>query len=304
MNKKLLLIILALTCYSKIFACLNGESIVLKDGTFLYQDTQWPVPHGHDFYFNDFENGITRLDSLYKATKDLDYLSDKGLLLILLKEYDQAIKIYLDIENLQAGRYSTASNLGTAYELIGQNESALKWIKKAVEIDPTSHKNSEWLHVKILETKIKGSSFITTDFLLNTNFGTEIMPTSSLNDDEISKLSKALYYQLNERVSFVKPKEKIVAQLLFDLGNLEFLLLHYGNAKLNYKEAEKYGYSGKLIEHRFKESTRLYKLSDTISYREVHRPAKPNYFMLGLGGFAVFTLIFIFIYIYKERLKS
>ncbi len=135
--------ILTLLFLNQVYACLNGDSKILKDGTYLYEDREGNVPYGH-FFINepDFKNGLTQLDSLYKATKDLDYLSDKGLLLILLKRYKEAIKLYLEIEKIQPNRYSTASNIGTAYELNGDNENALKWIQKAVQVDHTSHKNS------------------------------------------------------------------------------------------------------------------------------------------------------------------
>jgi len=131
--KRLATIILTLFFINQTFACLNGDSKVLKDGTFLYEDREGSVPYGHEFYKDDFENGIKKLDSLYNAIKDLDYLSDKGQLLILLERYEEAIKLYLKIEKIEPNRYSTASNIGTAYELFGQNENALKWIKKAVE---------------------------------------------------------------------------------------------------------------------------------------------------------------------------
>ena len=87
---------------------------------------------------------------------DLDYLSDKGFVLIISGRYSEAIDLYLQIEKLEPNRYSTASNIGTAYEMIGENEKALHWIKRAVAIDPASHDNSEWIHVNILEAKIHG----------------------------------------------------------------------------------------------------------------------------------------------------
>lgn len=117
-------------------------------------------------------------------------------------------------------------------------------------------------------------------------------------------MSSALYYQLNERISFVKPKEAIVAQLLFDLDNLAFLRNDFSLALADYQDAQKYGYSGKLIADRIKESTRLNKLSKEISYIEVHRPALPNYFMIGLWALGAFMLISIFVYIYKQSLNS
>ncbi len=59
------------------------------------------VLYGHMFgNAEGFKEGIRKLDSLYKATKDLDYLSDKGLLLILLKQYDKAIELCPKLRSL------------------------------------------------------------------------------------------------------------------------------------------------------------------------------------------------------------
>jgi tetratricopeptide (TPR) repeat protein len=286
--KQLLTIIFTLLFFNQTFACLNGESIVLKDGTLLYQDQEGMVPVGHSFNKDNFENGVKTLDSLYKATKDIDYLSDKGLLLILLERYEEAIKLYLEIEKKKPNRYSTASNIGTAYELFGQNENALKWIKKAVEIDPKSHNNSEWIHVKILEAKIKGEQFYTTSFLLNTEFGTDVTPSSQMTKQELQTLYYALYYQLNERISFVEPKEKIVAQLLFDLGNIAFLLGNYADATEDFKRAKYYGYTGQLIEQR------------------LERTAQGEYSYLTYGLWILGCILFAILIrtIYKRRKKQ
>lgn len=253
MKKLFIIIFLSILVSSDIFACLNGETKVLKDGTFLYEDIEGNVPYGHSFSQDSFEETISKLDSLYAVTNDLDYLSDKGFLLILQKKYDKAIKLYLKIEKNEPNRYSTASNIGTAYELSGQIETALKWIKKSVEIDPGSHYNSEWIHVRILEAKLKGEEFYTTKFLLNTEFGLADKPKTKMTKQELQKLSKALYYQLNERISFIKKKDKIVAQLLFDLGNIAFLLANYSDATKDYKKAKSYGFKDQLIEKRIKE---------------------------------------------------
>jgi tetratricopeptide (TPR) repeat protein len=301
MVKSLLVILLTLLFTSKLFACLNGESRALKNGTILFEeDVEKSVPYGHRFHIEEFANAIIKLDSLYKATKDLDYLSDKGLLLILLKEYNQAIAIYLEIEKIEPNRYSTASNIGTAYELLGENENALRWIKKSVEIDAKSHKGSEWIHIKILEAKLKGEQFITSDFLLNTNFGTEKLPKSSLTSWELANLSEELYYQLNERISFVKPKDKIVAQLLFDLANANFLLGNFDVAKNDYEMAKEYGFENNLIEERIRESERLIKLPKETSDKIIADRVKPNYLIYGLAMLLSIAALTIF-FVYKRR---
>ncbi len=286
-------------------ACLNGESKMLKDNTFLYEDMEGNVPYGHIFNGDEgLEIGIRRLDSLYKATKDLDYLSDKGLLLILLKQTDAAIKLYLEIEKLSPNRYSTASNIGTAYELIGDDKNALKWIKRSIEIDEKSHNGSEWIHVKILEAKINGNNSINTSFLLNTDFGNDSIPRSKLTKDELLKLSNSLYFQLNERVSFVAPKEKIVAQLLFDLGNIAYLIGNYGDAVSDYWQAINYGFENKIIETRIKLSDREIQRISLEKRKKILAALTPktiNYSIyIGLG-FMLLLSIFIAIFVFKNK---
>lgn len=250
MKKPLLLLLFIISNFS--FACLNGETKVLKNGVFVYEDHQGSCPYGHKFYIENFPKLIKELDSLYIATKDLDYLSDKGYVLIVQKKYHEALTVYQKIEKLEPNRYSTASNVGTIYELIGENKKAYDWINKAVKINSKSHNESEWLHLKILEAKINGANYINSDFLLNLSFGNEEQPKSNLTKKERDKLIKSLYHQLNERISFIKSKDKIIGLLLFELGNLLVLNKDYFEANCVFDKAFEYGFEGELFYKRIK----------------------------------------------------
>lgn len=295
MNKYILLLV-SFFAVGELLACINGESKILSDGTFLYEDHDGRVPRGHTFDFAGFPEGIYRLDSLYKATKEIEYLSDKGVLLILTKEYQAAIQLYLEIEKSHPDRYSTASNMGTAYELIGDNENALKWIEKSVTLNPESHFGSEWIHVNILKAKISGDSLINSEFLLHTSFGNDILPHSELSKAELEKLYQSLYFQLNERMSFVEPEDKIVAQLLFDLGNIEFLLKHKTEAKKNYQRALEYGYTEGNIQEKIAAITEM---DMKISEIKQHIDFSPV-----IIGVVVFLLIGILILFIRRKKKS
>ena len=228
------------------FACLNGETKILKNGAYVYIDHRGLVPRGHHFS-GELPEIIKQLDSLYRKTNDIDYLSDKGYVLIVQKKYEEALKLYLNIEKIKPNRYSTASNIGTLYELIGENQKAYNWIKKSIEINPESHNGSEWLHLKILEAKIKNISDVSGSFLINTNFGTTGIPQTKLSKEEIDKLAKEVYFQVNERMSFIEPKDKIISILLFELGNLVQLKGEHENALQIYRTAREYGFDGDLI---------------------------------------------------------
>ncbi|RUT71160.1 tetratricopeptide repeat protein [Flavobacterium cupreum] len=246
MNKFKVFVVLVLVSF-KTFACLNGETKVLANGVEAYIDHDGLVPQGHNFFRGEYPKLIIQLDSLYKETNDLDYISDKGYLLIVLGKYHEALKLYLNIEKIESNRYSTASNLGTLYELMGENQKAYDWIKKSVAINPESHNSSEWLHLKILEAKIRNLSNISGQFLTNASFGTTGIPETKLSKKEIDKLAKAVYFQVNERISFIEPKDNIISILLFELGNLVELKGEHENALQIYRKAREYGYDNDLI---------------------------------------------------------
>lgn len=264
MNKLKFFVIVLVLFSLKTFACLNGETKILKNGAYAYQDYDGINPQGHNFFEGDFPKLIIELDSLYKKTKDLDYLSDKGYLLIVLGKYDEALRLYLNIEKIKPNRYSTASNLGTLYELMGENQKAYNWIKKSIAINPKSHEGSEWLHLKILEAKIKNLKDVSGQFLINTNFGISREPKTKLSKNEIEKLAQWIYFQVNERMSFIEPKDKIISILLFELANLAELLGKNSSALETYRTARKYGYEGDLIVERMINSSQ----SEINYYRE------------------------------------
>ncbi len=235
----------------------HTEDMILADGTTYEIITNDKVPYGSPFSEEErqkFKKSVDKLETLYQQTNNLDYLSDKGLVLMYLGNYQQAKDIFLQIESIEPNRYSTASNLGTTYELLGDNKNALKWIKRAVEINPKSHHNSEWIHINILEAKVKGEDFYTVEFILKTDFGNETLPTSDLSKRELQQLHEQLLYQLNERAHFIKPKNKIMAELVYALANTAFELEEYSGATYNYRLAKQYGYENKQLTQRLKQA--------------------------------------------------
>lgn len=249
--KKIILIIFILI-FQTSYACLN-ERRVLLNGKITISDEESPVPYGQNYLEKKSQIQL-KLKEVYKKwieNKSLDDYSDYGVLLVYLGEYEKALKVYESIEKIMPGLYSTASNIGTIYELLGENELAYKWIEKAIKIEPESHYGSEWLHLKILKVKLNQKP-LSTSYFLNTEFGNNIIPKSNLDLKKLNDLKYQIYYQLDERVSFIKPKDKIVALLLFELGNICALTDDATSAFRVYKRAKEYGYSSELFEKRFK----------------------------------------------------
>lgn len=306
MKKNIFIISFLLTSLCS-FACLNGETKILKNGIYIYEDHRGIVPYGHNFYNENFPKLAKELDSLYKLTKDLDYLSDKGYVLIIAGKYRQALEIYLKIEKIRPDKYETASNIGTLYELLGENKKALFWINKAIQINPKSHNGSEWLHSKILQAKIGGPKYINSNFLINTDFGKFDEPNSKLSKSERDALIKALYYQLNERVSFIKTEDPIIGLLLFELGNLVFLDKKYDDSKKVYEVARDYGFNSALIKMRinlaeWRASEALYeKINKLQTFNEYYK----NLFITTLViGAIIIILLFLVIWWMSKKMKQ
>lgn len=147
---------------------------------------------------------------------------------ILTGNYAAAIEKLHALESTAPGNYSTAANLGTAYELAGDNKNALHWITEGMKHNDFSHHGTKWLHKKILDAKIAMESdpgyLKRTHILPITESPTQVRNFTfdydgrSLHHEE---LLRALRYQLGERMLFVKPTDPVVADLLYSFAILE-----------------------------------------------------------------------------------
>jgi len=149
--------------------------------------------------------------------------------LLHLGKTEPAVKILEKLERTKPGSYYVAANLGTAYELIGDNEKAFEWIAKSMKRNPESHFGTEWLHLKILKAKQaikKDPKWIETNSVLGIDWvsiGNDLSRVQVKHENtayNADAIRKALEYQLHERTEFVKPTDPTVANLLFDLSHL------------------------------------------------------------------------------------
>jgi tetratricopeptide (TPR) repeat protein len=157
---------------------------------------------------------------------DFETQSDYAVALLHLGRVDEGLEILKKISEKHAQDYVVAANLGTAYELQGKPVEALQWIKRALDLNETSHYGTEWLHVQILNAEIelaKNANWLKGHSVLGLDFGNEPKPKelADLKDPKVVKrLEGALRYQLTERVQLVEKPNAIVADLLFDWGNI------------------------------------------------------------------------------------
>ena len=161
----------------------------------------------------------------------VDNRNDLAVALIHLGRVKEAVALLEELEDKRPGFYFTAANLGTAYELSGENEKALKWIKECIQRNKDSHYGTEWLHVKILEAKLgleRDPDWLKKNSVLGADFRSEDDPQQPKRvardhagrQKSLGEIEDALVYQLHERLEFVKPPDPVVADLLFDLSNV------------------------------------------------------------------------------------
>jgi tetratricopeptide (TPR) repeat protein len=253
--------------------CCINEYRTLLNGNIIFAEAEYLGPRGR-FDSNDtieLQKVLNHAFSIYKVSGKLEDYSDYGSALVYNGNYLKAKKVFQEIELKSPGLYNTAANLGTTYELLGENDSALYWIKKALALNPNSHNGSEWIHVKILEAKIKANGnekYLWTHSILSLNFGKDKVPVN-MDSIDLYNLDNQLYDQLNERMSFIKPKDPIIAQLLFDLGNIRAIGRNVKSGLEVYKYAEEYGYKSELLDTRKSYFEKLQQIADIKNHHTV-----------------------------------
>lgn len=150
--------------------------------------------------------------------------ADYGGVLVHLGQLEKARKVLEAAEAAEPGNYAVASNLGTTFELLGDNVKALEWIKKGMERSPSSHGGTEWVHVKILEAKQAlaiDPKWLESHSVLDVDYGSAPRPALAGKEARVEnrRVMRGAGYQLSERLKFVKAPDPLVGNLLFDLAN-------------------------------------------------------------------------------------
>jgi tetratricopeptide (TPR) repeat protein len=190
----------------------------------------------------------------YDPDSPVARLNDLAVQALLRGESEAALTALEKIEASHPGEYMTAANRGSVLELLGRDEEALTWIKEGIRRNPDSHMRAEWLHAKILEAKLKMKAeptWLDTNWIcgldketlasmssigvknagywatvLSNSPKSSILPSTYMMDTAQGKKSlndvkDALLSQVLVRVLFVKPEDKVMAQLLWELAQIE-----------------------------------------------------------------------------------
>ena len=289
------------------FSCLNLYYVRL-DGKLDYLDIEEGgigAPRSRLFGLSDsaLYFKFKEAERQYKKTNDPRDYSDYGVMLIYRFNYDIAKNIFLEIEAKNPGLYATAANLGTAYELLGMNDSALYWIKKAVSIDSNSHNGSEWIHIKILEAKINAhgdDNYYKTHDVLSLDFGKNEIPSYHFHIDT-QTLERQLHYQLSERITFITTRDPIMGQLLFDLANVALLNDHVLAANEEFDVAKEYGYESEIMDKRISFIKPLVRKANFANFKDGLIKDYPGLLLFILAAAIICLPTYLFYHLKKRR---
>jgi hypothetical protein len=279
-----------LACSSVGHACLwlhgttiDGHYIQVEgsDEARFLEEQVGKTPMGMPSLFEHFE---------YRPDDPVARMNDSAVQVLLRGDARQAVVMLEEVEAGHPGRYYTAANLGTAYELAGDDVKALEWITEGIKRNPASHMRTEWLHARILEAKIAlksdpawlRSQTITGADFKQLNDPGYILPT---RQGELGRehLRDSLRAQLGVRVLFVKPKDAIVAQLLKELALAEAQVGLLQQALVYAGLAERYGLDPGALQTERAAWNETIRKTPPVTERERHSRALIRNALLVLG---------------------
>lgn len=202
-----ILIIFLLSSSNQLFACANeyesGANYTGKSGVkYDFSNIDDVFPDSNSINLIELQEKTMGMS----VETNKEELNNIAVLYMKAGYYNQSIILLQLLLAKYPEDYIVLANIGTANELIGDNLKALEYLQKALSIDSTSHQGTEYVHVEILKAKIgleKSEHFLDNRKIIET--------------DLVSmQLGLDIRYQLIERAYFIKPINKMMAQLFLE----------------------------------------------------------------------------------------
>jgi tetratricopeptide (TPR) repeat protein len=216
------------------FACLNEYYMINAEGRLIPMGNSWKLEELYKRHNPEREAAkLIALEKKLKKEKNYMLLSDYAVSLMKLGKTKEALEILKALYQHFPSEYRIVANLGTAYELNGQPDSALKYIQLDLKLNPEDHKGSEWIHLKILEAELalkKDPQWLKTHTVLQL---TEVQKKDP-------GVQQHLLIQLHERVPFMPGPNELAGSLFVDLGDITAAIGTVAYARGYYRVAKEY----------------------------------------------------------------
>jgi tetratricopeptide (TPR) repeat protein len=237
--KHILLTGLLFFTLTKSYGCANEYGYAL-DGTKIF--TKYFYLSERMMHF-DTPAILKRLGSLKEKVNlgvaDFKTWSDIAANLMKIGRADSSVKILKPLFKQYPEEYNIITNLGTSYELLDELDSALKYISLGFKLNPQSHFGSEWVHVNILQGKIKEKQkpgWMKSNEILNLKNLLHNVDVPNKRK-KVSEMNSEIFYQIRTRVQYTPAPNKTMANILTTLGDFNTRVGTYENALLAYTYA-------------------------------------------------------------------
>lgn len=214
------------------YSCGNEYGHTL-DGDMIFTNFFYLSKKHRDFDTEYIKKKLATAEAKPNAKTDFKIQSNIALYYMKLGDVKKALQILRPLYEKYPNEYTISANLGTAYELDGQLNKALALIKNGYKINSESHFGSEWIHIKILEAKIKEKSnpgWLQTHRILTVEELDKKIPRQRHHHS----MDNHLEYQLRTRVPFTPSPNKVMANLLQTLAEYNVEHGTYENAIMAY----------------------------------------------------------------------
>lgn len=237
MKKNLTFFLFALLSLN-IFACFNEISKIpgIQNGI-TYPDNL----NGWELWKPDIDKAALRsyIARSEKTCGDDVTCSDLVIAYCYNHQFDKALQLSARLVKKYPSRYEVVMTHAAALELNGRFREALAFIRTGMRIDPHSHKDSEWIHVKILEACIAGGAPNT---IIGFDFGNGNEPDTPKGIANVRQLVDQIHFQLTERYYFIPQDDPQFGALLHDYANLLYLANFKTVSREYYDLAIAYGF--------------------------------------------------------------
>lgn len=283
--------LLAIPCGNEYGYTMEGER--------MYTRYFYLTPAMLEFDQDAIKDRISELSGMIKENPDAyEHWSDLAVNLMKQGEVDSAYRILAPLYREHPDEYNLNANLGTCYELMGELDSALKYISRGYEINPKSHASSEWIHVKILEAKIKEKSspgWLKSNEIVTQQFLADMVERGSVRSANW-KVNFNFQYQIRTRAPFTPAPNKVITNLLMTLAKFNEIHGVYENALMAYTYAMRFEgnrYAQRQISNKIKALNRerdaagIKNLSDQFTRIMKLSELDPGILLMGLDSVAV-----------------
>lgn len=160
---------------------------------------------------------------------------------LFAKDFKAALELSTRLVGKYPDDYSVVITHAAALELNGKPAEAIPFMKHALELEPKSHKGSEWIHLNLLQLRVQGEAGVDPWKLI----GVDLRPSGTLTapaGTDVKALLRQVHYQVNDRLFFTPTDDRLFGALMLAYADLLELNGYASQAKRMCERSTNYGY--------------------------------------------------------------